>query len=259
VEIPDAEATTCLGCHEGLDKAKVAHAPVAGGMCASCHEFSGQGEETRVALAGGAVSDNTTPLCLTCHEDVGSALKAANGHVPAASGDCASCHSPHGSDHPKLMKAPERELCATCHDDVGQELQKKVVHAPATAACGVCHNPHGSPNPMLLREVPNALCVACHSAPLSPPGARTVPPVLLGRDHEVPASALPQGMRLRLDARGRGHPVADHPTSAAADPLRRGRPFTCVSCHSPHGANAPRLVSLALKPGEGICEKCHQM
>ena len=258
-EIPDTEAATCAACHEEIAKGAVVHAPVSEGLCTGCHEFSGSGDATRVRLAGGAASDNTAPLCTTCHDAVAEALKFPNVHAAAATGDCTSCHEPHRSERRALLKSPQGELCGTCHDGVASDLKKKSVHAPAASRCTSCHDPHGSLNPRLLREVPNALCQVCHALPPVAPGAKPVESITIVKGVTVERAALPLAKQVALDRSGRGHPIVDHPTSGASDPLKKDRPFTCMSCHAAHGSDTPHMLAFELQPGEGICQKCHEM
>ena len=257
-EIPDTEAATCLTCHDDVNKAKVVHAPVEGGMCTGCHEFSGQGDDTKVALVGGFKADAVGELCTTCHDGVAADLKAAVAHAPVQGGECLTCHDPHKSEHKGLLKAAQGELCTTCHDGVGDELKKAVVHAPAASRCSTCHSPHGGKNARLLRQVPNGLCQSCHALPAFAPGA---PPkgVVLDEHVTIDQAGLPLTKQLTLDRAGRGHPLGNHPTSGPSDPLKKDRPFGCVSCHAAHGSVAPKLMIFDVKPGEGICQKCHEM
>jgi len=258
-EIPDTEAATCLTCHEDVGKGTVVHAPVEGGLCASCHEFAGTGDATTVALAGGATPAAVSALCLTCHDSVADAMKAAVPHAPVQSGECLTCHAPHASAQRGLLKAAAGELCGTCHDAVAESLKMKSVHAPAAAGCSTCHNPHGSANGMLLREVPNALCQACHSVPVPVPGMPPPAAITIGGSVTVGRADLPLAKQTSLDAAGRGHPLTNHPTSGRSDPLKKDRPFTCLSCHAPHGSGSAKLMGFDLAPGEGVCQKCHEM
>lgn len=257
-EIPDTKGETCLGCHEGLDKAKVIHAPVAAGECTTCHEFAGKGDATNVKLAGGAAPANTGPLCLTCHEDVGKAAIGPGAHGPAASGECGTCHLPHGSDHASLLSVPEAELCTTCHDDVAGQLKFPSVHKPAAAACSLCHDPHGSANPAKTREAVNPLCLACHMPASGRNAGQTAS--LFGRSvPDALAPLLSPEARVALDPlRRRNHPVVGHPVSGPKDPRDEKRPFTCVSCHGPHGTEGPGLRRFSGNDPSGFCVECHK-
>lgn len=256
-ELPDTEAATCLGCHEDVPKAKVVHAAVEGG-CTVCHEFAGTGDDTKVGLAAGAGSGNTAALCVTCHDAVGERAEADVAHAPAALGDCVGCHRPHGSDHAALLASPPVDLCGTCHEGVSAEVKKATVHAPAAEGCATCHDPHGSKHPALLRDAVNPLCQACHAIPPASQRAKPLESVTLG-ERVVPAAGVPARMQLRLDRRGRGHPVANHPTAGDTDPLRKDRRFTCASCHRPHGTEVKQLLAFEIEPGQGVCQKCHPM
>jgi predicted CXXCH cytochrome family protein len=259
-EIPDTRGETCLGCHEGLDKTKVVHAPVAAGECTACHEFAGKGDATTVKLAHGATSASTGSLCVTCHEEVGKAANGAGGHGPAATGECGTCHQPHGSDYPSLMAAPEAEICTACHDDVAGQLKLANVHKPAAGSCALCHNPHGSGNSAKTRETINTLCLACHLASAGTGRGAGDAPALFGRPvPEVLAPLLSPQARVALDRlRRRNHPIIGHPVSGPKDPLDESRPFTCVSCHGPHGTDGPRLKRFSSDDPSGFCVKCHK-
>lgn len=122
-DLPDL----CYQCHSKDEFTKKSqHAPVAGGMCLSCH----------VAHSGPNVSlltKDIPQLCKQCHEDVfmkphlmvGS---PPHGHPLAAFKDrkrkgkpfnCLSCHVPHSSAWGKLFRyeAQNREgLCKQCHE-----------------------------------------------------------------------------------------------------------------------------------------------
>jgi predicted CXXCH cytochrome family protein len=257
-EIPDTRGETCLGCHEGLDKAKVVHAPVAAGECTACHEFSGKGDTTAVRLTGGAVPAGAGSLCVTCHEGVGKAASLPGAHGPAASGECGACHLPHGSDHTNLLVAPEAGLCTTCHDGVAGQLKLPNVHQPAAASCSLCHDPHGSANPAKTREAVNPLCLACHMNGADRSARQATN--LFGRP--VPnalAPLLSPGARVALDPlRRRNHPVVGHPVSGPKDPRDEKRPFTCVSCHGPHGTEGPGLRRFSGNDPSRFCVECHK-
>ncbi len=163
------------------------------------------------------------------------------------------------AQHPDLGGEPlTDELCLACHDDV-REAIAKTPHKALERGCVSCHDILSkTAQAPFLRLDPNPLCLACHHVSLLP-GA--VPPasVEIARGFAIPGSFLPRIRQLNLDQRGVGHPVANHPIAGPSDPLRKGRPFGCLSCHVPHGSASPKLLVFKLAPGEGICHKCHQM
>ena len=258
-EIPDTKGETCLACHEDLGKARVVHAPVAAGECATCHEFTGKGDATTVKLAGGATAGSTGTLCVTCHEEPGKSAAGAGGHAPAASGECGACHRPHASEHASLLSAPEAELCTTCHDDVAGQLKLANVHKPAAAACSLCHNPHGSEKPAKVREAVNALCLACHLMQVAPLKEGLAPSVFGRAVPEALAPLLSPESRIALDrSRRLGHPVAGHPVSGPKNPLNEAQPFTCASCHGPHGTVGAGLTRFSGDDQSMFCVDCHK-
>jgi predicted CXXCH cytochrome family protein len=257
-ELPDTEAETCLVCHDEVAKGEMVHVPAAAGMCTTCHVFEGKGDDTTVRLSEKATSDNTQPLCVSCHDDIATALKAEHVHVPAGAGDCLLCHEPHKSANKKLLKFKGIEGCAACHGDVADDLNRKSKHAPAAADCSLCHSPHASAHPAQLRERTNTLCLACHLITGKPePAPRTT---LFGRQVEpelLNLLSLERGVV--LDAQQRfGHPVDRHPVSGPKDPLDETKPFTCLSCHGAHGSDGPKLLRFATDDPSEACVKCHK-
>ena len=122
-EAPDL----CMNCHEKkLFEGKLVHVPVEGGMCLTCHNPHASDAPAMLN------AEPPAKLCLGCHTE---AKKTA--HVRALPGGhpvgdegrqradpgrkgkpfyCASCHQPHRSDFPKLLRyRAGMELCATCH------------------------------------------------------------------------------------------------------------------------------------------------
>ena len=121
-----------------------------------------------------------------------------------------------------------------------------------------CHSPHGGKNARLLRQVPNGLCQTCHALPAFAPGA-SPKGVVLDEHVTIDQAGLPLAKQVALDRAGRGHPLVNHPTSGPSDPLKKDRPFGCLSCHASHGSAVAKLMAFDVKPGEGICQKCHEM
>jgi predicted CXXCH cytochrome family protein len=137
----------CFSCHEKAEfSKKTIHAPVQGGMCLSCHT-SHSSDEMALLLK------KPVEACLECHPDVPKKPHAIAGFsskwhpvgVPKpesvtkkdqkgnqqkqekelkdpARPDkpfyCGSCHNPHSTNTPKLLKFNARstmELCTACH------------------------------------------------------------------------------------------------------------------------------------------------
>ncbi len=108
------------------------------------------------------------------------------------------------------------------------------MHGPVAAGkCMDCHDPHASDNAGLLKKEPAALCLDCHADVKKKPHV----------DRRVLRRRAPAGRREEGEA--------------AEDPLRRGKPFYCASCHEPHRSELPRLNRFG--KGMSACQKCHKM
>jgi predicted CXXCH cytochrome family protein len=122
--------TLCFSCHEKSDfEAKVVHRPVARARCTDCHAVHAT-EHAKL------LTEPPTAGCLECHEGVkdkphATINAAGKGHPlggekpglkdPARPDQpfyCGSCHDPHMSPHPNLMRFDLRSptgFCQQCH------------------------------------------------------------------------------------------------------------------------------------------------
>ena len=92
-------------------------------------------------------------LCMKCHE-YGSPKEAYPAgpwlHAPSAQGACVSCHSPHNSSGPNLLRSRSPAICTDqCHLK-GYMLRAEVQWQGRD--CLDCHNPHMGINSFMLRE-----------------------------------------------------------------------------------------------------------
>jgi predicted CXXCH cytochrome family protein len=162
----------CFTCHDktAFDK-KVLHAPVAGGMCGSCHNPHAS-DNPRMLIA--AVPD----LCFSCHDK--NALGKKDAHVKAAAGKCLTCHDPHGSDAAFVLNTLVESHCDSCHDDVtpkhvlarispndSHPLNKRPdpLRKGRELSCSSCHNPHATDQLRISTKglkSPAPLCARCH-------------------------------------------------------------------------------------------------
>jgi DmsE family decaheme c-type cytochrome len=160
---PHERSEACLKCHQKRERlfwSGSAHADK-GLACTTCHvAHTGPGAAKRFQLANLTVEDT----CKTCHkEQVAAQWKFS--HHPQREGKmtCASCHNPHGTTSPKLVKAiGTRELCFNCHAQYRGPFLFQ--HPPVMEDCFNCHQPHGSPYPALLKQPAIRLCRECHIA-----------------------------------------------------------------------------------------------
>ena len=139
--------------------------------CTSCHKI--MDNVTRRAQLARPTELET---CGTCHIQQRAAATKFSRH-PLLEGKmkCTSCHNPHGSITPALLKEPSlNDTCYTCHAEKrGPFLYE---HPPVMESCTNCHNPHGSNHAKMLNLNPPRLCQQCHVEtrhPTSPYGRAT--------------------------------------------------------------------------------------
>lgn len=104
--------------------------------CAECHP--GAPKEYRVARPVDA-------LCYQCHDRKDTKKQV---HGPLGSGECTTCHDPHGSPHRALAVASPEVLCSTCHDQASSGKHMKQSRAKG---CTTCHDPHASDKTFLQK------------------------------------------------------------------------------------------------------------
>jgi len=281
----EATPNLCLECHDADDR-ELCTAHLGADMstlpCVSCHTPHGDGNEHLLArtlhppvLEGcdtcheGAynklMEDGGSPLCLTCHDEIGETAKSAKfPHGAMEMAPCATCHNPHASAQDHLVKEPSGKECLSCHDDMGAGPDE-VAHGVITLiGCRVCHEPHGGSRRHLLRKDPDALCLSCHGAVHSPPAGSTKPVQVLGQ-FEIPADIARVMASLRLSPDGtRGHPVTNHRVLGipSEEELRRNDAhfqgeLHCLSCHDPHKGRSRLLLRWGAATTFEACAHCH--
>jgi DmsE family decaheme c-type cytochrome len=146
----DKEPEGCYKCHAD-QKASFArpfhHKVPEGGMkCSDCHNQHGSFQQKQLrGWVGGEVG------CVKCHAD--KAGPFVYEHAPVKVEGCQSCHTPHGSTNPRMLKRNEvKMLCLECHSNTpgipDSEGSIQVPHDLSLARyqnCTVCHQAiHGS-------------------------------------------------------------------------------------------------------------------
>lgn len=174
---PDEVSSTCQMCHSQMNEHAMwrgSKHESAGLSCISCHSshatkaaanpnqlFASMFVETK--LLKGRTEAET---CYQCHGDMRKAQFQRSTHLfrnedREVRVSCSSCHEPHGSIGPKMMRtASVSETCYTCHAEKrGPFLWE---HSPTRESCATCHKPHGSNNTNLLIARAPMLCQQCH-------------------------------------------------------------------------------------------------
>jgi len=119
-----------------------AHPIDAGKMsCTGCHDVHGGSSDTLLK------HKTTNETCFECHADKRGPFVWE--HAPVAE-DCTTCHAPHGSIHPGMLKARGPMLCQSCHSEAGHPSLAPV------AAAGLAG---GQRSPYVLGQN----CLNCHS------------------------------------------------------------------------------------------------
>jgi len=152
------ERSLCLGCHGGVEAefARSYRHPVAEGVvkCSDCHLTL---DETRreLTLSGSNV-------CMKCHGEFEGPFPhehQATLDYSTEEGGCLSCHEPHGSHLPRMLKQPYQgphfQLCTQCHSvPPGHNANANHGTAWAGMPCNDCHTDiHGSyDNRLFLSE-----------------------------------------------------------------------------------------------------------
>jgi DmsE family decaheme c-type cytochrome len=140
----NAEPQLCYGCHitQKADFAKPYHHRVNEGLvqCDDCHNVHGTTtiRQVKTLPSGDAV-------CYKCHADKQGPFVYE--HVPVKTEGCSSCHTPHGSTNPRLLRVSQVNLlCLQCHTFPSLSPQGPT-HNQSTKyqACTMCHAAiHGS-------------------------------------------------------------------------------------------------------------------
>ena len=198
----------------------VMHRPEREAGCIDCHEMNPD-------AASYGIEDPQSNLCADCHRRL---VQNTYGHPPAVRFQCVHCHERNSEPARYAVREPVEKLCASCHQDqVGRFRGRAFQHEPFYGGgCDHCHNPHGSEQPDLLRKPVNRLCESCHAE--------------VGK--QVHVAQRPSG--------------GGHPLEGGRDPLDPSRPFSCVSCHDPHGGDVRYFFPAGAASAFELCVKCHQ-
>jgi DmsE family decaheme c-type cytochrome len=148
--LKQSEPQLCLTCHSEAKSQfqKPNHHKVLEGVmkCSDCHNAHGGFENKQTKLAVGA-----DQACIKCHSNKQGPFVYE--HAPSKLEGCTTCHIPHGSSNPRMLKrASVRQLCMECHTGITDELTETATtpsfHNQALVRyqqCTVCHSAiHGS-------------------------------------------------------------------------------------------------------------------
>ena len=203
-KLPATEASAvCLSCHERGERSHWQASPHDGrGLsCLTCHKIHQSGTPHTSLLA----KENEFETCGSCHlKRKASLMRSA--HMPMREGNmtCSSCHNPHGSTGPSMLKQDSiNENCYSCHTEKRSPVLWE--HPPVRENCLTCHDPHGSLHPRMQIAKQPRICQQCHD-----------------------------------ETRHPTQPYSDASTAPEFFPNSRMFDRGCLNCHSQiHGSNHP--------------------
>ncbi|MEP6900483.1 MAG: DmsE family decaheme c-type cytochrome [Actinomycetota bacterium] len=143
-----SEPQLCITCHSEVKSqfSKPNHHKVLEGAmkCSDCHNAHGGFEQKQTRLSVGVDA-----ACIKCHTDKQGPFVFE--HAPLKTEGCTACHTPHGSNNPKMLnRSSVRQLCIECHSSITEQLAPDTpsFHNQATVRfqnCTICHAKiHGS-------------------------------------------------------------------------------------------------------------------
>jgi DmsE family decaheme c-type cytochrome len=146
--LKDEEPTLCLGCHASVEGqfARPYRHPVNDEIikCSECH--------MTLDVTGTELSINGSNACYECHAQFEGPFPyehQATVDYSTEEGACITCHDPHGSYLPKMLKQPYEyphfQLCTQCHSVPLHNQSSFHGNTWAGVPCNDCHTDvHGS-------------------------------------------------------------------------------------------------------------------
>lgn len=138
------QPTLCYQCHAD-QKAQFnmpIHHRVNEGLvkCTDCHEVHGTFGPNNLRSTA-----DQNAICTKCHTDIRGPFVYE--HAPVKTEGCLACHTPHGTQNPRLLNAPSiATLCNQCHSPLGAGARHGLDPGSTTVTpCVSCHTfIHGS-------------------------------------------------------------------------------------------------------------------
>jgi len=228
-------------------------------------------QESTPNAAGAAAKYKLRPgasgqICLDCHGDFQLVVAKPFLHTPVKTRNCVACHSPHASDHGKLLAVEPAKVCYQCHAKIVPAAPKSTHRPVAEKGCTACHDAHASQNKFVLLKPEGELCASCHK-----------PVVEAAAKARYPHRPLAQtGCTTCHDPHGSDK--ADHLLKAAPPDLclachKTSAPIfakahlnypvgkaDCTSCHDPHGSSQRGMLYDKVHPpvAKLMCAQCHE-
>ncbi len=244
-------------CHQELLVEKFIHNPIDKQECLACHTGNSKKHPDRRGNEFSLKYEQDTEMCLSCHK---TEIKGIGLHTPVKKGECLSCHDPHSSTVPAMLKEESPAiLCSSCHEE--QFGAKEFVHGPvAVGACNVCHSSHGDEsNKLLTTQEVNQQCYACHEfkeedikalqfehKPVSERCTNCHDP----HESDYAYFLKEPAPDLCISCHDEMEQYID--SSKVHSPLKTDR--TCLNCHDAHGAQHQAILK---NDSYSLCMDCH--
>lgn len=226
-------------------------------------------------------------LCLDCHDGKDATLagtahtlrdEAASGGVGVACTDCHGANRKHWeespTDNPQVVPADldvadEARVCSKCHETAHQQnMLEKNVHARNAVNCSGCHSVHASDrHTKLLKKAQPELCYGCHQSVEGDFARPYRHPVSDGVMKCSDCHMTLDETRRELSRNGTNVCTSCHAEFRGPFPYEHQATLDysteeggCISCHSPHGSNNPRMLDQPYDaPNFRLCTQCHMV
>jgi DmsE family decaheme c-type cytochrome len=114
-----AQPTLCYSCHTSIKPAFAMpfHHKVNEGLmsCSDCHNVHGTFQPANLKITA-----DQNAICTKCHAETRGPFIYE--HAAVRGEGCIACHTPHGSQNPRLLNMPNiNQLCNTCHSPVAAD------------------------------------------------------------------------------------------------------------------------------------------
>ena len=259
----------------------------AGMICATALAAPAQAKKTVVPAAqiGNTPAGATfvgSATCATCHDEVSKKFadnphqKMALLHGNGTGVTCENCHgagSEHvagGGDVTKIFNPAKHSpkevtaVCETCHLTTHPDFDRSP-HARGDVSCTGCHSVHApssdvQANEKLLKAPQPTLCYQCHAdqkAQFNMPIHHKVNEGLVKCTdcHDPHGTFLANNLKSTEDQNQictKCHTDVRGPFTYEHAPVRAEG---CVTCHTPHGSQNPRLLNMPSIAT--LCNQCH--
>ncbi len=229
--------------------------------------------------------EHVSDVCLDCHEGYAAGLDASPHRLSpgdaAARVACSDCHAGdarHYEDDPEeypredpshLAPMATALVCSQCHMNSHQQnMMEGNVHAANDVSCTGCHQVHGNHSAGLLHSGQTTLCLDCHTDVAAQFAQAYRHPV---NDDVVACADCHMTLdvtSVELARHGTNEPCMDcHVEFQGPFPFEHQATVDysteeggCLSCHSPHGSNLPRMLQQPYEsPHYQLCSQCHSV